>query len=152
MEYLQSQQEAAFHEDAIRWADAAIAANSGFQTIANKAQILARVGRGEEAQETIDAAIDHPTATAVTVHMLARGLQAQGQMDNANLIFRKNYEKNPGEWPVDFGMARFYSQEGNFEKALEHAEISRGRAPEGPPMQNLVTQIERLEKGENINP
>ena len=147
-----SQQDAAFHEDAIRWADAAVAANTSFQTIANKAQILARVGRGEEALETIDAAIDHPTATTVGVHMLARGLQGQGQMDNANLIFRKNYEKNPGQWPVDFGMARVYSQEGNFEKALEHARISLERAPAGPQTQNLETQIARLEKGENINP
>ena len=84
--------------------------------------------------------------------MAARGLQAQGKMDTANVIFRKNYEKNSGEWPTDFGMARAYAQEGNFEKALEHAEIALGRAPEGPQTDNLKTQIERLEKGENINP
>jgi tetratricopeptide (TPR) repeat protein len=68
------------------------------------------------------------------------------------VIFRKNYEKNSGQWPVDFGMARVYSQEGNFEKALEHARIALERAPEGPQRQNLENQIARLEKGENINP
>ncbi len=146
-----SQQEA-YHEDAVVWADAAIAANASFQTISNKAQVLGRVGRGEEAMEILNQAIDHPTATAVQVHMAARGLQAQGQMDTANMIFRRNYEKNPGEWPVDFGMARVYAQEGNFEKALEHAKIALTRAPAGPQMQNLEAQIEKLERGENINP
>ena len=102
--------------------------------------------------EILEQAMQHPTATPVGIHMMARGLQAQGQMDTANVIFRKNYEMNPGQWPVDFGMARVYSQEGNFEKALEHASISLGRAPEGPQKQNLETQIARLEKGENINP
>jgi len=145
-------QQDAYHEDAIRWADAAITANTSFQTISNKAQILNQIGRSDEAMETFDQAMEHPTATVVAIHMAARGLQAQGQLEDANVIFRKNYEKNPGEWPVDFGMARVYSQEGNFEKALEHAEISLGRAPEGPQKQNLETQIERLEKGENINP
>jgi hypothetical protein len=49
-------------------------------------------------------------------------------------------------------MARVYAQEGNFEKALKHAEIALGRAPDGPQKQNVEAQIERLEKGENINP
>ncbi len=146
-----SQQEA-YHEDAVRWADAAIAANTSFQTIANKAQVLNGIGRGDEAMETLDQAIDHPTATAVLVHMAARGPQQQGQIEAANAVFRKSYEKNPGEWPVDFGMARVYSQEGDFAKALEHARVALERAPAGPQMQNLEAQIARLEKGENINP
>jgi tetratricopeptide (TPR) repeat protein len=145
-------QQDAYHEDAVRWADAAVTANTSFQTISNKAQVLMQIGQSEEAMATLDQAIEHPTATVVGIHMAARGLQAQGQMETANVIFRKNYEMNPGEWPVDFGMARVYSQEGNFEKALEHALIAKGRAPEGPQMQNLEAQIARLEKGENINP
>ncbi|MCZ6726740.1 MAG: hypothetical protein O7A98_05230, partial [Acidobacteria bacterium] len=145
-------QQDAYQEDAVAWADAAIAANISFQTISSKAQILQRVERGEEAMETLDQAIEHPTATVVLVHMAAHGLQQQGQMDDANVVFRKNYEKNPGEWPVDFGLARVYSQAADFEKALEHARIALERAPAGPQKQNLETQIDRLEKGENINP
>ena len=141
-----------YHEDAVAWADAAIAANTSFQTLSNKAGVLNQIGRSEEAMTVLETAMEHPTATAVGIHMVARGLQAQGQMDTANVIFRKNYEMNPGEWPVDFGMARVYAQEGDFEKALEHARIALTRAPAGPQMQNLETQIERLEKGENINP
>ncbi|MCP4200988.1 MAG: DUF2911 domain-containing protein [bacterium] len=145
-------QQDAYHDDAVKWADAAIAANANFQTISNKAQILNSVGRGEEAMETLDQAIEHPTATVVLVHMAARGLQQQGQMEAANVIFRKNHERHSGEWPVDFGMARVYSEEGNFEKALEHARIALTRAPAGAQKQNLEAQIARLEKGENINP
>ena len=91
-------------------------------------------------------------AGTYALFMAARGLQQQGQMDAANVIFCKNYEKNPGQWPVDFGMARVYSQEGDFEKALEHAHIAMERAPGGPQMKNLEAQIARLEEGENINP
>jgi tetratricopeptide (TPR) repeat protein len=142
----------AFHEDAVRWADGAIAANASFATLSNKAQVLNRIGRSDEAMEAFDQAMEHPTATTLAIHMAARGMQGQGDMETANVIFRKNYEKNPGEWPVDLGMARLYSQEGDFEKALEHANIALKVAPEGPQTQNLETQIERLEKGENINP
>ena len=128
-----------YHEDAVAWAEAAIAANTSFQTLSNKAAILIQLGRGGEASEAMDQAMAHPTATAVSIHMMARTLQAQGQLDTANAIFRKNYEMNPGEWPVDFGMARVYAQEGDFEKALEHARIALTRAPAGPQMQNLET-------------
>lgn len=145
-------QHEAYHEDAVRWADGAIAANAGFLTLSNKAQVLQTIGKTEEATAALDQAIDHPSATVVQIHMAARGLQQQGQMETANMVFRKNYEKNPGQWPVDFGMARVYSQEGNFEKALEHAAIARERAPAGGQLQNLETQIARLENGENINP
>ena len=141
-----------YHDAALQWADAAIAANTTFATLSNKAGVLAAMGRGEEALEAIDTAIEHPTATPIAIHMLARGLQAQGQMENANLIFQKNFEKNPGQWPVDFGMARYYSQMGDFDKALEHARIALERAPAGAQRQNLETQIARLEQGENINP
>lgn len=142
----------AHHDDAVTWADGAIAANSSFQTIMNKAQVLNLIGRTDESTAVVDQAIDHPTATAVQIHMAARGLQGQGDMEGANAIFRKNYEKNAGQWPVDFGMARVYSQAGDFKKALEHARIAKERAPAGPQLQNLETQIERLERGENINP
>lgn len=145
-------QHEAYHGDALKWADGAIAANTGWQTLSNKAQILNSVGRADEAMAALEQAIDHPTATALGIHGAARGLQQQGQMEAANLLFQKNYEKNKGEWPTDFGMARYYSEVGDFEKALEHAMISKTRAPEGPQIQNLETQITRLKKGENINP
>lgn len=145
-------QHEAYHEDAVRWADAAIGANTSFATLANKAQILNRIGRKDEAMETIGQAIDHPTANPIGIHMAARGLQQQGDMEAANAIFLENYEKNSGQWPVDFGMARYYSQEGDFAKALEHARIALERAPAGPQKQNVEAQIARLEQGENINP
>ncbi len=144
-------QHEAYHEDAVKWADAAIAANSSYQTLSNKSLVLLQIGRKDEAMAALDQVMDDPTATPVAIHGTARGLQFQGDMESANMIFRKNYEKNPGQWPVDFGMARLYSQEGNFEKALEHAMIAKERAPAGQ-LQNLETQIARLEKGENINP
>jgi tetratricopeptide (TPR) repeat protein len=145
-------QQDAYPEDAIRWADRAITANANFQTISNKAGILNQLGRSEEAMATLDQAIEHPTATALLVHFAARGLQQQGQLEAANVIFRKNYAKNSGQAPVDVGMARVYSHEGDFEKALEHARIALERAPAGPQKQNLETQIAQLEKGEDINP
>ena len=127
-------------------------------TIATMAAAVAGVwifvtpNRVDAAMETLDLAMEEPTATAIAVHFAARTLQGQGQMEEANIVFRKNYEMNAGEWPVDFGMARVYSQEGDFDKALEHARIALERAPAGAQKQNLEAQIARLEKGENINP
>jgi hypothetical protein len=59
-------QQDAYHEDAVSWADAAITANTSFQTIANKAQVLNQIGKGDEAMEVMYQAIDHPTATPPT--------------------------------------------------------------------------------------
>ena len=145
-------QREAYHEDAIKWADNAIAANTTYQTLVNKAMVLLQMDREEEAMEALEVAMDHVTATPIAIHTTARGQQFQGNMEVANMIFRKNYEKNKGEWPVDFGMARAYAQEGDFEKALEHANIAKERAPAGAQLQNVEAQIARLEKGENINP
>lgn len=145
-------QREAYHEDAIKWADAAIAANTTYQTLSNKAMVLLQMDREDEAMEALEVAMDHPTATAIAIHTTARGQQFQGNMEVANMIFRKNYEINKGEWPTDFGMARAYAQEGDFDKALEHAMIAKERAPGGAQLQNVETQIARLEKGENINP
>ena len=145
-------QHEAYQEDALTWADKAVTANANFQTISNKAQVLQATGKTDEAMATLVQAVEHPTATPLLIHMAARGLQQQGQMESANEVFRMNYEKNPGVWPVDFGMARVYSHEGDFKKALKHAEIAKGRAPAGAQMKNLETQIARLEKGEDINP
>jgi len=144
-------QREAYQEDAVQWADAAIAANNSYQTLANKAVVLFQIGQKEEGMKALEVAMEDPTATPVAIHGTARGLQFQGDMETANLIFRKNYEMNPGEWPVDFGMARALAQEGEYEAALEHALIAQERSPEGQ-LQNVETQIERLKKGENINP
>jgi hypothetical protein len=145
-------QHEAYADDAVAWADAAIAANTSFATISNKAGILNQLGRRDEAMAALDQAIEHPTANATLIHFAGRNLQAAGLMEDANVVFRKNYEMNPGQAPVDFGMARVYSHEGNFEKALEHARIALTRAPAGPQQQRLEQLIERLENGENINP
>lgn len=141
-----------YYDDAVRWADAAIATVSNFQTLSNKFQVLQTIGRQEEAMQVLAQAMDDPTANAVAIHMAGRTLQLQGKMEDARTVFRKNFERNPGQWPVDFGMARVYADEGDFEKALEHARIALERAPNDAQRQNVQTQIDRLEKGENINP
>lgn len=142
-------------DEALTWAEAAISApfigQANFTTLQTKAAVLSKLGRGAEAETVLAAAIDHPTADVVGIHMLGRRLQAEGNKEKALEVFKKNAAMHPGLWPVDLGLARGYADAGNLAKALEHAKIALNVAPDDPSRNNVKSIIAKLEKGETIN-
>lgn len=142
-------------EEALGWADRAISApyigNENFTTLAAKVQVLTALGRDEEATELMLQAVGHPTANATQVHGYGRVLQSQGRTEDAIRVFKLNAERHGDEWPVHVGLARAYSAQGDYEKALVHARKAREQAPDPGNQANLDRAIEVLEEGKDFN-
>jgi hypothetical protein len=143
-------------EEALTWAEAATSrpfvGEANFQTLSTKAQILSALGRDDESLATMKLAVEHPAATPQQIHQTARQLQAQGRTAQAIELYKRNAERfGDDTWPITVGLARAYSAEGEYAKALEYAKKARAQAPDPLNQGNLDTIIELLESGKDFN-
>jgi tetratricopeptide (TPR) repeat protein len=141
---------------ALEWAQASIdrpfVGQEIFQTLSTKAQVLAALGRNEEAVATVRAAVALPSTTVGQIHNAARQLQLAGNSKEAMELFKLNADKHGADtWPVTVGMARYYSASGDYKKALEYAKKARAQAPDPLNQGNLDTIIQLLESGKDFN-
>ena len=141
-------------EDGLKWADAAISmpfiGQANFTTLSTKAQILAKMGREEEANKLMDEAIRNPATTAAEIHQYGRQLQAQKKTAEAIKVFKYNAERNGDAWPVHVGLMRAYAAEGELKQALEQGKKALAQAPDELNRKNLEGIVKTLEEGKNI--
>ena len=52
-------------------------------------------------------------------------------------MFELNAKRNPGVWPVNGGLARGYSADGNYPEALKYAKLALAQAPDEANKKNL---------------
>jgi len=139
--------------EALGWIDNAIAGQFFSQkTFANlqiKSAILVKLGQQAEAMQLLDDNLD--TGTVFEVHQYGRQLIANGMKDKALEVFQYNADKNKDQWPVHYGLARAYSANGDYKKALKHLEIAHNNAPNPGSKGRVEANIEKLKKGEDIN-
>ena len=140
-------------EKGLAWADASIGIQKNFNNLSLKAQILTKLGKKDEATAVMDEAIKHPTAQAFQLHAYGRQLIASGDKAKALEIFQYNYDTNKGAWPTNYGLARGYSANGDYKKAIKYLKIALTKVPandaQNPPI--IEANIKKLEKGEDIN-
>ncbi len=140
-------------DEALGWIDAAIAgqffSQKTFNNLNTKSRILTKQGNTAEADKVMDEALG--MATVFEVHGYGRQLIAQGQKDKALAIFKRNAKAHKGSWPVDYGMARALSAQGDYQAALKHLKIAQGRAPSQAEKDNIAANIAKLENNEDIN-
>lgn len=121
-------------EEALVWSDYAVRGafigQENFQTLSNKAMVLASLGRHGEAGEVLRAAIAHGTATPVGVHQFGRQLLSVKKTKEAMAVFEANAQRFGEQWPTHVGLARGYAALGEKAKALEHAKKARAQAPD----------------------
>lgn len=141
--------------EALTWAENAISmpgiGQANFTTYFTKAQILEKLSRGTEAAALMSAAMDLPNATAIQIHQYGRQLLAQVNAKEAVAVFEKNAKRFGDTWPVHVGLARGYSAQGAYEKALKHAKIALTQAPDALNRKSLEDAVARLEKGQDMN-
>ena len=82
---------------------------------------------------------------------LGHELIAAGEADQAVEVFEYNAEKHPDTWPVNYGLARGYSAQGEYRKALRYLRKALENAPNEPNRNAVQQNIEKLENGEDIN-
>ncbi len=142
-------------EEALQWAETAISGafvgQRNYTTLSTKARVLTALGRAQEAENAMDAALEHPTATPQQVHSYARQLVAQGQKTKALDVFKLNANKYPNQWPTNYGLARGYAANGDYKAALKYARLALANAPDEQNKKNLESDIEKLRAGQDIN-
>lgn len=142
-------------DEALTWAENAISlpgvGQPSFAAYTTKAQVLAKLSRPAEAAKVMDEAIALPNASPVEIHQYGRQLQIQGKTPDAAAVFRKNAARFGDAWPTHVGLARAYSAEGNYPKALEHAQKALVQAPDPLNKKSLEDAVARLKAGRDMN-
>ncbi len=146
------------HDEALQWADAAIAGNffsqKTFGTMQTKAGVLRAADKMDEAIAVMDEAIKMPGANAGAIHGYGRQLIAAGQKDKALEVFQYNAKTNKGQWPTNYGLARGYSALGNYKQALKYLQLAKENMPANAAALNgpvIEQNLEKLKNGEDIN-
>ena len=140
-------------EQALQWADSAsgpvFGGNANFQPIATKAQILEKLGRGDEAAALMKTAL--PLANMNQLHQYGRQLLAQKKNKEALEVFKMNAAKNPNQFTTIVGLVRGYSANGDYKTALKYAQQALPMAPNQVNKTGLETMIRKLQEGKDAN-
>ena len=136
-------------EQGLKWEDISIQNEERFENLLTKSQILAAMGKTQEAEATKAKALDK--ATGVQLHVYGRGLQIQKKQEEGFAVFKINVQKHPDEWYTHGELARMASAKGDFPTALKEMKLALAGAPDATKTQ-IQGLIARLEKNQDINP
>jgi tetratricopeptide (TPR) repeat protein len=135
-------------EEALKYAERSIEIEDRFESEMTKAHALSALGRKEEALSARDKAI--AKGSQLQVHSYGRGLQIQGQQDEALELFRSNVKKDPNSWVGHNDAARVAVAKGDFDTAVREMKLAVAAAPESLKAQH-ADLVRRLENREDIN-
>jgi hypothetical protein len=140
-------------EEGLTWADQAITGTfvgeKNFTTLSTKAQLLAKLNRGAEAEAVMKEAL--PMGTPQQIHAYARQLLQQKKSKEAFEAFKLNYDKTPNTFTTNMGMVRGYSALSNYKKAQEFALKALPQAPDKVNKDNVMRIIQLLQEGKDVN-
>ena len=140
---------------ALQWAEFAVSdpniGERNFLTLSTKADVLEKMGRGAEANATMDEAMK--LGTPVQIHQYGRTLLAAHNKERAVQVFKLNAQMHPDAWPVNYGLARAYSTMGDYKSAFEALTKAQTQVPEGDSAnaEIIKANLEKLKRGEDIN-
>ena len=141
-------------EQALEWAEIAVSkpniGEANFTTLSNKALVLEKLGRKEEAAAAMQMAVRDSTARPLDLHLYGRRLLAEKKNKEAMDIFQLNFERHGDQWPVHVGLARGYAANGDPKQALEHARKALAQAPDPLNKKSLQAMVAALEAGQPI--
>jgi hypothetical protein len=142
--------------EALAWADVAVNGKGGigrknFTNLMTLADAQEANGKTAEAVKTREEAVNNPAATPFDIHGYGRQLLTAGKKEEALKVFELNAKRNPGVWPVNFGLARGYSGVGRYADALKYAKLALAQAPDEGNRKNVEGAVKKLEAGQDIN-
>ncbi|SPE40057.1 conserved exported hypothetical protein [Candidatus Sulfopaludibacter sp. SbA3] len=141
-------------EQALEWAEIAVSkpfiGETNFTTLSNKAAVLEKIGRKDEAAKTMQLAVHHQSATSLDLHQYGRRLLTEKKNKEAMEIFNLNFQRNGDQWPTHVGLARGYAANGDLKQALEHARKALSQARDDLNKKSLEAMVATLEAGQPI--
>jgi len=116
------------HEEALRWADRAIAQQENFNTLQTKAGLLEQTGKPEEAIALLDRAMG--LATEGQVNVLGYQYLQRGMAEKAIEAFAKNVEDHPDSWNTYDSLGEAQAGQGLKKEAIANYKKALKMAPE----------------------
>ena len=154
--WVQAAQFAATHDDleeALRWSDYSIngifVGQKNFKTLRTKAMIMQKQGKTAEADSLIKEALS--LGSMPELHQYGRELITDKKPKEALEVFKRNAQKNPGQFTTYMGLVRGYSANGDYKNALKYAKLAQPLAPNKPNKDALDKMIQSLNEGKDVN-
>lgn len=140
-------------DKALVWAEQGISApfigQKNFQTLSAKAGVFLKMNKTAEADALMKEAI--PLGNMNELHQYARTLLAAKRTKEALEVFKANYDKNPDQFTTNVGLARAYSANGEYKKALDLMKAALPQAPNPLNKSSVEAMIKKLEEGKDVN-
>jgi hypothetical protein len=136
-------------EEGLKWATNATFYGDNFTVYKTKAELLEKNGQKEKADSTIKIALEK--GTMAELHNYGRRFIAMKKPAEALNVFILNAGKHPGKFMTLAGLARGYSANGQYEKALEIAKEALKLAPDEMNRKSVESMILKLQKRTDIN-
>ncbi len=115
-------------EQALTWAERAVAMQESGRTLGLKALILGRLGRGEEAEATLEKAVE--VATEAELNFLGYALLGAGKADQAIELFQTNVDRHSDSWNVWDSLAEAQGNGGDKKSAIKSYSKALSLAPD----------------------
>ena len=135
-------------DQAIQWEDRSILSEERFENLLNKSEILAALGKKDEAAATKAKALQ--IASGLQLHVYGRSLQAQKKQDEGFAVFQINIQKRPNEWYTHGELARIASAKGDFATTIKELNLTLQSCPD-PVKSQVKGLIAQAEKKHDIN-
>lgn len=135
-------------DEALKDEEQSIQAEERYDNLLNKSKILDAMGRKDEAVTVRNAALDK--ANALQLYFYGRQLQGEKKQEEAFAVFRSNAKKFPDYWTSHVGLARVYSSQGDFDRAVKEVQTALATAPDSN-RANLENYVKRLQSKDDIN-
>jgi len=136
-------------DEALKDEDKSIQAEERFDNLLTKSQILEAMGRKDDATTFRNRALEK--ASAPQLYFYGRQLQGEKKQEEAFALYRSNAKKFPDYWTSHVGLARVYSGQGDFDKAVKEIQAALAGVPDDANKSNLQGYIKRLQAKEDFN-
>jgi len=136
-------------DEALKDEDQSIQAEERFDNLLTKSRILDTMGRKDAATEFRNKALEK--ASALQLYFYGRQLQGEKKQEEAFALYRSNAKRYPDYWTSHVGLARVYSGQGDFDKAVKEIQAALSGVPDDANRSNLEKYVKRLQSKDDIN-
>src|SRR5580698_2334027 len=136
-------------DEALKDEDKSIQAEERYDNLLNKSNILQAMGRKDDATAFRNKALEK--ASPQQLYFYGRQLQGEKKQEEAFAVYRSNAKKFPDSWTTHVGLARVYSGQGDFDKAVKEMQTALTGVPDDANRSNLQNYVRRLQSKDDIN-